>query len=80
MTKNNTKKKYTKKSVKFQRWQIFNRFNLIYMGVIACVGLGAVMALHPRRDPVTFSDEQLRVMLPTPPELPEESDTPAAQI
>ena len=59
---------------------LFNPFNLIYMGVIAVVGLGSVMALHPRRDPVTFSGEQLEAMLPNPPESPEESDTPAARL
>ena len=59
---------------------LFNRFNLIYMLAIGSVGLATALVLHPRRDAVTFSEEQIRAILPAPP--PEEivPDTPAGRI
>ena len=47
---------------------LFHPFNLLYMFAIGGVALAAVALLHPRRDPVTFTPEQLDRILPRPPE------------
>ena len=47
---------------------LFTSFNLLYISVIAIVAVGAVTALHPRRNPVTLSTEQAEAMLPKIPE------------
>jgi short-chain fatty acids transporter len=57
---------------------LFRPFNLLYMLVIGGVGLAMAMALHPRRDPVTFTPEQLQRILPRPPD-PEPTPTTPAQ-
>jgi short-chain fatty acids transporter len=59
---------------------LFEPFNLIYMLVIAAVGLGMVVALHPRRDVVTFTPEQLDRILPRPPERPPDPVTPGGRV
>ena len=56
---------------------LFHPFNLVYMLVIGAVGLAAAVALHPRRDPTTFTAEQIERMLPTPPEGEPTPTTPA---
>jgi short-chain fatty acids transporter len=53
---------------------LFNAFNLIYMAVIGAVGLGMAVALHPRRNAVTLTPEQVEAILPAPP--PEEPTRP----
>jgi short-chain fatty acids transporter len=58
---------------------LFAPFNLLYMFVIGATGLGAAVALHPRRDPVTFTPAQIEAMLPTPPEPEPPAQTPAAR-
>ena len=47
---------------------LFNSFNIIYMLVISMVAIVAVVALHPRRNPVTLSPEQAEALLPKLPE------------
>jgi short-chain fatty acids transporter len=59
---------------------LFNGFNLVYMGLIGFVGLATAVALHPRRDAVTLSREQVEAILPTPPERDPEPETPAAHV
>ena len=59
---------------------LFNTFNLAYLCVIAAVGLAMVVALHPRENPITFSDEQLAAILPTPPDSGGTPETPADRI
>ncbi len=59
---------------------LFNTFNLAYLFVIAAVGLAMVVALHPRENPITFSDEQLAAILPTPPDSGGTPETPADRI
>lgn len=59
---------------------LFNPFNLVYLVVIGAVGLVTVMALHPRRDAVTLTEEQIEAILPKPPEVPPRPDTPAGRI
>ncbi len=59
---------------------LFNAFNLAYMVVIGVVGLVTVVLLHPRRDPVTLTPEQLRAILPTPPPAAEPARTPGGRI
>ncbi len=59
---------------------LFNPFNLVYMGVIGAVGLAAAVALHPRRDPVTLTPEQLARIVPEPPERSLPPATPGQRI
>jgi short-chain fatty acids transporter len=59
---------------------LFHTFNLVYMFVIGGVALTAVALLHPRRDPVTFTPEQLERILPRPPEAPGTPETPRDRI
>jgi len=59
---------------------LFNTFNLLYMAVIGAVGLATAVALHPRRDPVTFSEEQLERILPVPPDPPLAPGTPGQTV
>jgi len=59
---------------------LFNSFNLIYMLGLGDVGLGSALALHPRRDIVTFGDEQIRAILPSPPPEHVRATTPAGRV
>ena len=59
---------------------LFHPFNLIYMAIIGGVALTVVSLLHPRRDPVTFSPEQIDRILPAPPERLEAPSTPGARV
>ena len=59
---------------------LFQPFNLVYMLAIGLTGLLAVVALHPRRDPVTLSPEQVEAILPKPPPEPEAPGTPAEKL
>ncbi|UCE84649.1 MAG: short-chain fatty acid transporter [Deltaproteobacteria bacterium] len=59
---------------------LFAPFNLIYMLVIGAAGTLAALALHPRRDPLTFAPERLRQILPAPPPVPEVAPTPAGRV
>ena len=58
---------------------LFVPFNLIYVAVIFVVALGTVVALHPRGEPQTLTDEQIDRMMPTLPE-PITSNTPAGGL
>jgi short-chain fatty acids transporter len=55
-------------------------WNLVYLLVIGGVGLGMSVALHPRRDSVTLTPDQVEAILPTPPEADPEPATPGARI
>jgi short-chain fatty acids transporter len=59
---------------------LFAPFNLAYMAVIAVAGIVAALALHPRRNPLTFPPERLQQILPAPPELREAAPTPAGRV
>ncbi len=59
---------------------LFNPFNLLYLLVIGAVGLLAALVLHPRRDAVTLTSEQVEAILPQPPADLPAPDTPAGRI
>jgi short-chain fatty acids transporter len=59
---------------------LFNSFNLAYMLVIGATGLVAAVLLHPRRDAVTLSREQVEEILPTPPGVLAAPETPAQRL
>ncbi len=59
---------------------LFHPFNLVYMVVIGAVGLFAAMALHPRRDAVTLTPEQVERILPTPPPEEPPAATPGGHV
>jgi short-chain fatty acids transporter len=59
---------------------LFNSFNLVYMAVIGAVGLGMAAALHPRRDRVTLTPEQVERILPTPPAAEPRPGTPGSRV
>jgi short-chain fatty acids transporter len=59
---------------------LFNPFNLVYMLVIGAVGLGMSLALHPRRDVVTLSREQIAAILPEPPEQDPAPSSPGGRV
>jgi len=59
---------------------LFNPFNLAYMLAIGAAGFGMAVALHPRRDAVTLTPEQIEAILPTPPPPDPRPTTPAARI
>ncbi|MEE2678252.1 MAG: TIGR00366 family protein [Myxococcota bacterium] len=59
---------------------LFNPFNLLYVLAIGAVGLGTAVLLHPRKNPVTFTPEQVARMMPAlPPEEPP-SGTPGGRL
>jgi short-chain fatty acids transporter len=59
---------------------LFNTFNLVYMLVIGAVGLGAAVLLHPRRDAVCLTPEQVEAILPAPPPREDPAPTPAGRL
>ncbi len=59
---------------------LLHPFNIAYMAVISVVALTVVALLHPRRDPVTFTPEQIDRILPPPPDAPEAPSTPGACV
>ncbi len=59
---------------------LFNPFNLAYVLAIGAVGLGTAVLLHPRRDPVTFTPQQIEAMLPTPPTDDPPPKTPGGRL
>jgi short-chain fatty acids transporter len=59
---------------------LFSTFNLVYLVVMAAVGMGMVLVLHPRRDVVTLTPEQVEAILPEPPPEPTAPDTPAGRV
>ena len=59
---------------------LFNSFNLIYMFVIGAVGLAVAVALHPRRDRVTLSPEQVQAIMPVAPPPEPDPSTPGARL
>ncbi|MGH0032420.1 MAG: short-chain fatty acid transporter [Myxococcota bacterium] len=59
---------------------LFHPFNLAYMVGIGLTGLLAAVLLHPRRDAVTLDEEQVRAILPTPPEDVHDPRTPAERM
>jgi short-chain fatty acids transporter len=59
---------------------IFTPFNLIYLIVVAAVGLLTLSLLHPRKDVVTLSPDRVDSMMPRIPELPPERATVAGRL
>jgi short-chain fatty acids transporter len=59
---------------------LFNTFNLLYMLAVGAAGLAAAVLLHPRRDPVLLTPEQVEAILPAPPEEPPRARTPARRL
>lgn len=59
---------------------LFNPFNLVYMLAIGSFGLLVVLALHPRKDPMTLTPDQVDAILPQPPKDPEVPGTPAGKL
>ena len=59
---------------------IFTPFNLVYLLVVATVGLLTLMLLHPRTDVVTLSPAQIDAMMPRVPDLPPLRATIAGQL
>ena len=59
---------------------LFTAFNLAYMGVIAAVGLLVALALHPRRNAVVLTPEQVEAILPKPPPTEPPPVTPAQRV
>jgi short-chain fatty acids transporter len=59
---------------------LFASFNLIYLAVIGTVGFLAVLALHPTRNPMCLSPEQVEAILPRPPDAIPRPTTPGARL
>jgi short-chain fatty acids transporter len=59
---------------------LFHPFNLGYLLAIGATGLLTAVLLHPRRDAVTLSAEQVRAILPRPPEPVGAPRTPAERL
>ncbi len=59
---------------------LFASFNLIYLVVIGTVGFLAVLALHPTRNPVCLSPQQVAAILPKPPGAIPRATTPGARL
>ena len=59
---------------------IFAPFNLIYLLVVAAVGLITISLLHPRTNVVTCSPAQVDAMMPRIPDLPAERRTVAGRL
>ncbi len=59
---------------------LFHPFNLVYLSIVGAVGLGAAVALHPRRGAVCLSPQQVEAILPRPPEEAAAVPTPAGRL
>jgi short-chain fatty acids transporter len=59
---------------------LFNPFNISYALVMLGTGLLAAAILHPRREVVTLTMEEVAEILPEPPVKPERPTTPAGHI
>jgi short-chain fatty acids transporter len=59
---------------------LFAPFNLVYLLVIGGVALATAVALHPRRNAVTLTPDQVARILPSLPEEPEPPRTPAGRL
>ena len=59
---------------------LFSSFNLIYMVVIALVGIVVTIALHPTKNVMTLSEDQVNEILPQPPKLPPNTPGPAGAL
>lgn len=59
---------------------LFNSFNVVFLFVIGGVALATVCLLHPSSGARTITREQAEALLPTPPAVDDEPDTPAARI
>jgi short-chain fatty acids transporter len=59
---------------------LFNAFNLGYAALMAVVGIGAALLLHPRRAPFTLPAAEVERMLPQPPGAEPAPDTPAGRV
>lgn len=59
---------------------LFSSFNLVYMVVIAVVGIVVTIALHPTKNVMTLSEDQVNAILPQPPKLPPNTSGPAGVL
>jgi short-chain fatty acids transporter len=59
---------------------LIHPFNLGYVALVGLVALATAAALHPRHGAVTLDPEQVRAILPAPPEALPAAATPAARI
>ena len=59
---------------------LFTPFNLIFTPIFSLAGLLAVFALHPHRNPVTLTPEQIERILPAPPPARQPVTTPAQRL
>ena len=59
---------------------LFNPFNLLYVAIMAVVGLAAALALHPRHGAQTATPAEVEAILPRAPEPEPALDTPAGRI
>jgi short-chain fatty acids transporter len=59
---------------------LFSAFNLAYIAVVGAVGLATAVVLHPRRDAVCLTPEQVAAILPEPPPRDTPPPTPAGRL
>jgi short-chain fatty acids transporter len=59
---------------------IFTPFNLVYLVIIGATGFLTLSLLHPRKDIVTLSPEQIDTMMPKTPEAPARRSTLAGRL
>lgn len=59
---------------------IFTPFNLVYLLVVATTGLVTLALLHPKRDAMTLSPDQIDAMMPNVPALPPPRPTIAGRL
>ena len=59
---------------------LYNPFNLFYLVVIGAVGVLTVLALHPKKEVMTLTPEQVEAIIPTPPVTPAAAPTPAGRL
>jgi len=59
---------------------LFNPFNLGYAAVMALVGIGTALLLHPRRDAFALPRADVEAMLPRSPQAEASDATPAGRV
>jgi short-chain fatty acids transporter len=59
---------------------LFNPFNLAYALIMAIVGIGTALLLHPRRGALTLPAADVEAMLPKPPPADPAPATPAGRL
>ncbi|NNL86446.1 MAG: short-chain fatty acid transporter, partial [Myxococcales bacterium] len=59
---------------------LFHPFNLFYLPIIALTAWLAALALHPSKNAMTLSPDQVDAILPKPPEDPPDDGTPRSKL